>query len=57
MSKDFNAKMKLLIKSEKALLALEMCKRSRTSSDPFGVKKVIPVITVLADLHNRRKQS
>ena len=29
MSEDFNAKMKLLIKSEKALLALEMRKRSR----------------------------
>ena len=29
MSEDFNAKMKLLIKSEKALLSLEMRKRSR----------------------------
>jgi len=29
MSEDFNAKMKLLIKSEKALLALEMRKKSR----------------------------
>jgi len=29
MSEDFNAKMKLLIKSEKALLSLEMKKRSR----------------------------
>jgi len=30
---------------------------SFTSADPFGVKKVIPVITALADLHKRRKQN
>jgi len=34
MSEDFNAKMKLLIKSEKALLALEMRKKV---SKPYGL--------------------
>ena len=45
MSEDFNAKMKLLIKSEKALLSLEMRKKSRQT-----VWVAIGLLAVLAGL-------
>jgi len=45
MSEDFNAKMKLLIKSEKALLSLEMQKKSRQTL--FIALALLAVLTTL----------